>query len=63
MSEQLNRTLLNLNTNIAVSKDWDVKLCLNTDPTSVHETKGVNPFSMMLGREARLPKKILYMVY
>lgn len=28
--------------------------------TSVHETTGVTPFSMMLGREAQLPEDLIY---
>ena len=51
MVERFNRALLNL-LSIAVSeneRDWDVKLpvLLFAYRTSVHETTGVTPFSMM----------------
>ena len=64
MVERFNRTLLNL-LRLSVSeneRDWDVKLpvLLFAYRTSVHETTGVTPFSMMLGREARLPEDLIY---
>ena len=59
--ERFNHTLLNM-LSIAAQRDWDVQLPLIMIAyrTSVQESTGATPFSLMFGREAHLPIDVWY---
>ena len=64
MIERFNRTVLNM-LSIVVSDDeynWDLHLptLMLAYRTSRHETTGATPFSLVYGREAKLPEDILF---
>ena len=64
MVERFNRTLLSL-LSIAAEEseeDWDLKLptILMAYRSSIHESTGETPFTLMFGREAQLPVDIIY---
>ena len=62
--ERFNRTLLNMLSIIATEKEdgWDLQLptAMLAYRTSIHETTKATPFSLMFGREARLPVDVVY---
>ena len=64
MVERFNRTLLSLQTIAAEEseEDWDLKIptIMLAYHSSIHESTGETPFSLMFGREAQLPVDIIY---
>ena len=62
--ERLNRTILNMLSTVLEEDiwDWDLKLPLImlAYRTSVQETTGASPFSLLFGREARLPVDVMF---
>ena len=63
MVERFNRTLLNMLSTISQEEeDWDrnLPLVMYAYRTSIHETTGATPFSLMFGREARLPIDLMF---
>ena len=62
--ERLNRTLLSMVSTLAEeeSKNWDLNLPLLmlAYRTSVQETTGASPYSLMFGRETRMPVDIMF---
>ena len=62
--ERFNRTLLNMLSVVAKDNehDWDlqVPLVMMAYRTSVQESTGATPFSLMFGREARLPIDVIF---
>ena len=62
--ERFNRTLLNMLSVVAKDneRDWDLQLPLvmMAYRTSTQESTGATPFSLMFGREARLPIDIMF---
>ena len=64
MVERFNRTLLRL-LSIAAEEseeDWDLKLStiMMAYRSSIHESTGETPFTLMFGREVQLPVDIIY---
>ena len=65
MVERFNRTVLNMLSIALVGKDektWDLHLpmVMMAYRTSIHETTGTTPFSLMFGREVCLPVDLMY---
>ena len=63
MVERFNRTLLDMLSTISQEEeDWDINLPLvmYAYRTSIQETTGATPFSLMFGREARLPIDLMF---
>ena len=61
--ERFNRTLLDMLRTISQEEeDWDINLPLvmYAYRTSIQETTGATPFSLMFGREARLPIDLMF---
>jgi len=62
--ERLNRTILGMLSTVLEEdfRDWDLRLPLImlAYRTSVQETTGASPFSLMFGREARLPIDVMF---
>ena len=62
--EQFNRTLLNMLSIFCKDNEttWDLQLpyVMMAYRTSVQESTGATPFSLMFGREAKLPVDIMY---
>ena len=64
MIERFNRTILNMLSTVVLDDEhnWDLHLptLMMAYRTSRHETTGATPFSLVYGREAKLPEDILF---